>query len=598
MTSALARLMAYAGKSPEDFTKSSSVGKIFRRSGVKDSAELRRIMALPRREWSKDDPGFPELLADMQQWLRMPSGTMTLRPVQAKALAEMHDFGGLFGPMRVGSGKSLISFLAPIVLEAKRPLLLLPAKLRDKTLREIGHYQKHFRIIPPAILSYEIVSRETGGKLLADIAPDLIVADECHRLKNLRGASVVRKVVTYMEDHQTTRFVALSGTITMRSIRDYAHILRWCLPKSSPLPNTQYDLEEWANAIDEKIEDMQRLGIGALVQLCDPAERERIHEVGEHIALSVTRKAYQKRLTETHGVVATSDSLLGASLSICAVQPQLGSELDAAFTKLRNDWVTPDDHPIIDGFQLWRHARELACGFYYRWNPRPPEEWLNARRNWARFARDILAQHTPGLDSEMPVAKACAREELPNTEYLAWRAIRDTFVPNQEAVWVSEGTLQFAADWLHSKRGGGICWVEHIAFGERLAEMTGLSYYGAGGLDKQKRMIEDGQGRPCIASILANSEGRNLQQWNKSLVVSCQPSGKMWEQLCGRTHREGQEADEVSYEVVFACKEQMDGFYQALADARYLQDTLGSPQKLLYADLELNMPNVTGPRWQ
>jgi len=97
---------------------------------------------------------------------------------------------------------------------------------------------------------------------------------------------------------------------------------------------------------------------------------------------------------------------------------------------------------------------------------------------------------------------------------------------------------------------------------------------------------------------MANSEGRNLQQWNKSLVISCQPSGKLFEQLLGRTHREGQEADEVSYEVMFACKEQMDGFYQALADARYLQDTLGSPQKLLYADLELSLAKTTGPRWQ
>jgi hypothetical protein len=65
----------------------------------------------------------------------------------------------------------------------------------------------------------------------------------------------------------------------------------------------------------------------------------------------------------------------------------------------------------------------------------------------------------------------------------------------------------------------------------------------------------------------------------------------------GRTHREGQEADEVSYDVMFACKEQMDGFLQALADARYLQDTLGSPQKLLYADLVLDMKDTIGPRW-
>jgi hypothetical protein len=62
-------------------------------------------------------------------------------------------------------------------------------------------------------------------------------------------------------------------------------------------------------------------------------------------------------------------------------------------------------------------------------------------------------------------------------------------------------------------------------------------------------------------------------------------------------HREGQTADEVSYEVMFACKEQMDGFFQALADARYLQDSLGSPQKLLYADVVLDLQAAVGPRW-
>jgi len=197
--------------------------------------------------------------------------------------------------------------------------------------------------------------------------------------------------------------------------------------------------------------------------------------------------------------------------------------------------------------------------------------------------------------AEFPIARACSLKELPDEQYLAWKAIRDTFVPNQEAVWISDGTLRFAADWL--RRNDGICWTEHVAFGRRLSEMTGLPYYAAKGLDAQKRMIEDGKG-PCIASVAANSEGRNLQQWSKSLVISCQPSGSLYEQLLGRTHRDGQEADEVSYEIMLACKEQMDGFYQALSDARYLQDSLGSPQKLLYADVVLDLPNMAGPRWK
>jgi len=593
MSGALAKLLAYSGKTPDDFSKNTQVGRILRRTGVKESAELRRIVGLPRREWSKDEPGFDEFLTNINEWLKMPKGSMILRPIQAKALAELHDFGGLFGPQAVGSGKTLVTFLSPIVLDAKRPLLILPAKLREKTIREMARYQDHFHIRPVPILSYEMLGREQGEQALRDANPDLIIADECHRLKNSRAA-VTRRVARWMREHPTTKFVAVSGTITKRSLRDYAHIIKWCLPFGSPLPVTQHDLEEWSSALDEKIEDMQRLGVGGLVQLCRPDEHAELHRLADDKALSIVRRAFQRRLTETPGVVATSESALGASLRVIAVQPDLGTDLDAAFRKLRNDWVTPDDHPIIDGFQLWRHARELACGFYYRWNPRPPEEWLNARRNWARFVREVLAEHRPGLDSELPVARACSRGELPTAEYEAWRMIRDTFKPNQEAVWISDRTLQFAADWL--RKNNGVCWVEHIAFGERLSELSGLPYYGSGGLDRRKRMIEEETG-PCIASVLANAEGRNLQHWNKSLVISCQPSGLTWEQLLGRMHREGQTADEVSYEVMFACKEQMDGFYQALADARYLQDSLGSPQKLLYADVVLDLQAAVGPRW-
>ena len=65
--------------------------------------------------------------------LRTPGGTMRLRPVQAQALYEMHDYGGLFGPIRVSGGKTLITLLAALVLEAQRPMLIVPAALIEKT---------------------------------------------------------------------------------------------------------------------------------------------------------------------------------------------------------------------------------------------------------------------------------------------------------------------------------------------------------------------------------------------------------------------------------------------------------------------------------
>ncbi len=62
------------------------------------------------------------------------------------------------------------------------------------------------------------------------------------------------------------------------------------------------------------------------------------------------------------------------------------------------------------------------------------------------------------------------------------------------------------------------------------------------------------------------------------------PSGRVWEQLLGRTHRPGQLADEVHVDVVIGHPNVRDDIMQAYMDAEYVRDTTGQPQKLLLAD--------------
>src|SRR5262245_41067284 len=93
---------------------------------VEDSAELRRILALPRRRWEDQAPLYYEKVS---AYLRSPGGQQMLRAIQAATLVEMSDNKGLLAPISVGGGKTLISLLAFLVLESRRPLLLLPAKL-------------------------------------------------------------------------------------------------------------------------------------------------------------------------------------------------------------------------------------------------------------------------------------------------------------------------------------------------------------------------------------------------------------------------------------------------------------------------------------
>ena len=581
MQSALAKMLAKAQKTPADYAKNSKVGGLIRKNGVQKSDDLLRILCLPRRKWQDDDE-LTELVEKITDWLKTPTGTMKLRPVQAKSLEEMHDFKGLVAPIRVGGGKTLVSMIAPVVVGSKRPLLLVPAKLKGKTEREFIELRKHWLFSPYLkVLSYEVISRDGGWDLLETIAPDLIIADEAHRLKN-RQAGVTRKVERWMKEHPDTLFCAMSGTITTRSLRDYAHLTKWALESMSPMPHKYAELSDWCDALDEKVDPLKRLMPGALLGLCSDEELDIVAK-DPNQATEITRKAFRRRLVETPGVVATKEKALGVSLSIQAHKLEPVQDWPDLVQKMRETYETPDGQPFTEAVELWRHCRELAVGMYYKWDPPAPADWLLARRNWGRFVREVLKGKRKGLDTEFQIAKACARNELACDDYTPWVSIRDSFKPNSVPVWVHGETVKWCKKWMQENEG--IVWVEHVAFGKKLSELSGIQYFGEGGTCNGVP-IEDASG-PIIASIASNHEGRNLQKWNRNLIVSAPPNGRMFEQLLGRTHREGQEADEVSVDILFVMREQWEGFNQAILDAQYIEFTTGQPQKLLYADRDL-----------
>lgn len=566
---------------------------LFERTTVPPSVELERVRSLPLRDW-RDGYGAP--LATMVELLtaayRRPGGTQTLRPVQAAMLSEAHDVGGGLFPVGVGEGKTLPSFLLPKVFEAKRPLLIIPAKLITKTNREYEALQAHWVLPRIRIVSYEFLSREQNATYLDDYAPDLIIPDEGHKLKNPRAA-VTRRVQRYIRA-KSPKVVILSGTITKRSVMDYWHLLRWCLgDEHTPLPIEWAEAMTWGMALDVATTRTKSAEPGALLTLCTPAEQAEAKRDPDS-AVEIARIAYQRRLTGTPGVVSTVTSSVSCSIYITALTPDM-SAMAPHFKQLREKWETPDGHPFSDAVELWRHARELACGFYYRWNPRPPLEWLSARKEWCKYVREVL-KHSRVMDTELQVTNAVKKRDRGDMGLAIleeWQGIKDTFTPNLEAVWCDDTALKMAAEWLHHHVG--LCWVEHRTVGERLAKLSGCRYYGQGGLSSDRKNIEDEKG-PCIVSIAANGEGRNLQRYSKNLTVSCPPNGLVWEQKIGRTHRTGQDADEVTFEVMLASLEQWSGFQKALSDAAYIQQTTGQRQRLLMADLDIPSAGDIGLR--
>ena len=608
---ALQRILELTGKSLDQLqaeiaTSQEALPQPERVAEVPDTAELRRIVALPRRSLDSGEE-WAKRMTDAFRRTSEPCAAhagkcpMALRPIQALALHDIHQFGGLLGPIRVGGGKTLISYLAPYILDAKRPLLCLPAKLVNKTRREFRHLAQHWHGPAPdayRIETYELLGRPQAAELLERYQPDLIVFDECHKVKNPRAA-VTRRVRRYMDAHPGTKVVAMSGTITKRSLRDYFHIAHWCLPRICPVPVTHKDLEAWADALDERVNQFRRVRTGALKLLCNAEELEQITYGGD-TELSAVRRAYGRRLVETPGVVASQDGALGVALSISGLDLESPDPIiEQHFTTLRTMWETPDGHPIADGITLRRHARELGLGLYYRWNPRPPEDWLEARKAWAKFCREVIKHNRRGIDSEAVVVSAVDQGLYPMGKPVLelWRALRDTFIPNTEAVWCSQESLNLAKHW--AQHNPGIIWVEHVQFGIRLAELTGLSYYGAEGKDANGRQIEDHPpGQAMIASTASNFEGRNLQAWSRNLILSCPASGDRMEQLMGRTHRDGQSADEVTVDIYTGCLEYIVAFHQARKDAANIQDTFHQAQRLLYADVDFpsleEIPEVFG----
>lgn len=545
---------------------------------VKDSAELRRILSLPRR---LEPPVGCEGLTEA---LRLPEGSMELRPVQAQALAELHLCGGLFAPIRVGGGKTLVSFLAPLMVCAERPVLLVPAKLRDKTLRDFDDLAKHWKRGPTiTLVSYELLGRPAWAGLLNSIQPDLIECDEAHYLKNVKAA-VTKRVGRYMDAHPDTTFAAMSGTMTKRSLFDFAHVLEWCLGPGAPVPLQWRNLDEWSRALDEDSVYPEWYRPGALRKLHGESITEWAAYVTSHQGNErhAARSLYHDRLVQTPGVVATEETAIDATL---VIEPWLeGHDMDqsikSSFDALYNLWETPEGIPLEAPVDVWRHARELALGFYYRWVPPPPQEWLEPRKEWSAFVRQKLGR-SASLDSPAQVAAMFRDEPV----YRAWEEVKDTYEYMTEPVWLDMSVLQAAVDWAHTIEG--IVWVEHRAVGLAL-ENLGLPYYGSYGL-RNGEAIEDSQGG-VAASIAANKEGRNLQRHHRNLVLTPPTTGAAWEQLLGRTHRDGQQADEVTVEVYTGCMESHRALWQAVSDAEYQQAVTGIPQKLLVADITVPKP--------
>jgi len=498
------------------------------------------------------------------------TGDYKLRTVQSEMLQAIEECGGAVCSVGVGHGKTLPSFLAGTALGVEKTLLLVPPALVEQTRVELERFRPHFKIPPNlGVLSYGKLSVASGTDVLERLSPDLIVADECHMLRHASSART-KRVLRYFREHPDTHFVGLSGTLTSKSLLDYAHLVELALRNGAPVPLQYIELTSWASCIDVHGDPAPSdLGVvRPLIEAWAPQEKS-------------ARVAFQRRFSTAPGVVVTQDQSAACSLYIrlddeVKVPPTLEEEI----ARLEKTWTTPGGEELEDPLSLARHRRHLISGFYYEWDwpdDKVDYVWLDARKEWHINVRRVLTRAKEGRDSPLLVARWADSGECRDLELLraweTWKEVKDRPVPPTKTIWVDQYLVDYILEKALNSKEPAIVWTSQRAFFEAL-KARGLPAYGPGSSAPKKP-------ETCVMSIRAHGTGKNLQAWSRNILTVFPPNGSEVEQLIGRTHRPGQEADEVIVDFFLPHPSVEEDIAKALEGSKYIEETQGTRQKLL-----------------
>jgi hypothetical protein len=521
----------------------------------------RRVLALPQKSWGGED-----LTSEFSI-----SGEYSLRPIQSEMLHEIRETGGLVAAVGVGFGKTLPSFIAGTALGVDHTVLLVPPALVNQTEKEIRRFRPHFNLpYRLTVVSYGMLSTAEGTDLLERLAPDLIVADECHMLRHSTSART-KRVLRYFRKNPETHFVGLSGTLTAKSLKDFAHLIELALRNKSPIPLDYLELESWANCIDVNGAPL-RSDFGVVRPLVEAWDKEG----------GSARVAFRERFRASPGVVATEGQSCGASLYMKLDDSLKAPPLIvAAIKRLEKTWVTPGGEELEDIVALYRHRRHLASGFYMEWdwpNGVVDKVWLRARSEWSINVRRVLHRSVEGRDSPLLVARWADGSECRDIDLIraweSWSLVKDRPVPPSKIIWMDKFLVDYLFEKAMNSKKPVIIWTQHRAIREALAE-RGLTAFGPGDAPEEVK-----KPMSCVMSIPAHGTGKNLQKWSHNILADFPANGAVVEQCLGRSHRPGQQADEVIVEFFLQHKSVEDDVTKALKVCQYIEESTGGKTKL------------------
>lgn len=227
-----------------------------RRPPVPRSRELDRILALPQRDTPSAE--VRDLLrgaltregAELRLWdLQCDALLAALELVDARPSIDGHR-PGLYAPIAVGGGKTLIAALLGTVWGAQRPVILTTAALAAQGLKELDRYRRSFYVPERLeVVSYSILSHPDHEGLLSRLEPDALICDEAHALLG-KGSARSKRIRRYLSSAPHCRVALLSGSVAKASLMEWAELAGIALGDWSPAPRDRKTRIEWAEALD------------------------------------------------------------------------------------------------------------------------------------------------------------------------------------------------------------------------------------------------------------------------------------------------------------------------------------------------------------
>lgn len=584
-----------------------------------------------------------------------------LHNLQCEAGVAYERFGGDFCQIGVGFGKTLCTLMIAYkayIKGLKRIMLCVPANVMPQlTTVDIkwartripfnmpimilgGKNIVERRLISTSgkkglyIMPYSLLSAQDAEATLESIKPELIILDEAHNL-SARGSARTKRMLAYADRHKATECVALSGTITKKTIRDYFHLIKWCLRQYNPLPNGLQLANEWAQVIDaeatgthgEGDSGANRGATGPLMPLIRWAQRTfPQQQFPSNIA--GFRKAFKLRKSTAPGVISSDDASIGTSLVMTNIpvenmENSAGwKELKELTDKIEDEWTTPNGDEIEHAIHLWKWLNELwGAGFYNQLVWPSKEKYAERKKISVGEAEDVLAKcrehHAAGQVYAKELRNWLAKNSFQgcDTPFLVGREMAVNGAAQVSAdlyeKWMDHKRLDFkgrpdrdshavrvcpfkvnaAVAWaqeLQSSKGvkGGIIWVYHQEAGawchERLVE-AGIDALHCPAGDRFNAQIIDHahKDRIVVASITAHGTGKNLQHFQNNYFLQWPRDASAAEQVLGRTHRVGQKADELVMSTNRTVEFDDLNFAACLNDSLYIHQTT-QRQKLIY----------------